>query len=133
MEHKLDTYIGSASVLNLSGGQKQRIAIARALIKKPKLLILDEATSALDPKSDKEVQDAIDKISNEQSNDDTAKKITIVMIAHRLQTIMTAQNLLYIEDASTMFAGSKGSPEYESILQKLQEQVYKHQANKGKI
>jgi ATP-binding cassette subfamily B (MDR/TAP) protein 1 len=84
LEHKLDTYVGSSAVLNLSGGQKQRVAIARALIKKPKLLILDEATSALDPRSEKEVQDAIDHISNQPSFDGSKNKMTIVMIAHRL-------------------------------------------------
>ena len=125
MEHKLDTYIGSTSVLNLSGGQKQRIAIARALIKKPKLLILDEATSALDPQSEKEVLDAIDHISVESEKSE-GSKITIIMIAHRLQTIMTAKNLLYIENKNTMLAGTKGTPEYDAIMFKLQEESYKH-------
>ena len=62
LENGLDTYVGTASILNLSGGQKQRIAIARAIIKNPQILVLDEATSALDPKSEAEVQDAINLI-----------------------------------------------------------------------
>lgn len=89
--------------MNLSGGQKQRIAIARALIKRPKILILDEATSALDPKSEKEVQDAIDNISKGEEN------LTIIMIAHRLQTIETASNLLYIESNQKLLNASKGT------------------------
>ena len=113
--------------MNLSGGQKQRIAIARALIKKPKMLILDEATSALDPKSEKEVQDAIDFISRDSVVDGEGTKLTIVMIALRLQTIMTAQNLLYIESSDTMLAGTKGTKEYDDIMKKLQENNYKHQ------
>lgn len=62
LENGLDTFVGTASVVNMSGGQKQRIAIARALISKPLILILDEATSALDPKSESEVQKAIEGI-----------------------------------------------------------------------
>lgn len=120
MADKLDTYIGSASVLNLSGGQKQRIAIARALVKNPKIIILDEATSALDPKSEKDVQEAIDKISH------GAEQLTIIMIAHRLQTIEKADNLLYIESNNSLLAGKKGTPEYNDIMNKLKEEDYKH-------
>jgi len=122
MENGLDTYIGSASVLNLSGGQKQRIAIARAIIKRPKILILDEATSALDPRSEKEVQDAVDHIAKNSSH-----TLTIVMIAHRLETIKTADNLLYIESNNSVLPGAKSTPEYDDIMLKLIEINYAHQ------
>ena len=60
LDNGIDTNVGTAGI---TGGQKQCIAIARAIIKKPTILILDEATSSLDPKSEKEVQRAIDSIS----------------------------------------------------------------------
>ena len=93
-ENGMDTFVGTSGIMNMSGGQKQRIAIARALIKRPKILILDEATSALDPKSEVEVQNAIDAIAQ------SGEKLTIIMIAHRLTTIASADNLLYFKSRS---------------------------------
>lgn len=100
-EKGLDTTIGEGG-LKLSGGEKQRISIARALLRKPKLLLFDEATSALDSLTEEEITDTIREISNE------GNQITI-LIAHRLSTIMHADRIYVLEKGDVVETGNHDS------------------------
>ena len=74
--------------LKLSGGEKQRVAIARTILKAPAILVLDEATSALDTFTEREIQDALDRVSRGR---------TTVVIAHRLSTVVNADEILVLD------------------------------------
>jgi len=97
-EKGIETVIGEGG-LKLSGGEKQRIAIARALLRKPHLLIFDEATSALDSITEEEITTTIKNISKEK------EQIT-VLIAHRLSTIMHADKIYVLERGQVVETGS---------------------------
>jgi ATP-binding cassette subfamily B protein len=102
-EKGLDTMIGEGG-LKLSGGEKQRVSIARALLRKPHLLIFDEATSSLDSLTEEEITNTIKDIS------ELKEQITI-LIAHRLSTIMHADRIYVLEKGDVVETGS-----HESLL-----------------
>jgi ATP-binding cassette subfamily B protein len=91
-----ETEVGERG-LKLSGGEKQRVAIARTILKAPPILVLDEATSALDSHTEKEIQDALERVSQNR---------TTLVIAHRLSTIVGADEILVLDQGAIVERGS---------------------------
>ena len=89
--------------MRLSGGQKQRIAIARAILKDPKILLLDEATSALDSESEHHVQQALEALMKDR---------TTLIIAHRLSTIQHADKIAVLDGGELIDLGN-----HQSLMQ----------------
>jgi ABC-type transport system involved in Fe-S cluster assembly fused permease/ATPase subunit len=91
-----DTKVGERG-LKLSGGEKQRVAIARTILKDPRILILDEATSALDTRTEQDIQTALSAVSNRR---------TTLVIAHRLSTVVDADEIIVLQDGQVAERGS---------------------------
>jgi ATP-binding cassette, subfamily B, heavy metal transporter len=91
-----DTEVGERG-LKLSGGEKQRVAIARTILKAPPILVLDEATSALDSHTEKDIHDALERVSQNR---------TTLVIAHRLSTIVEADNIIVLDEGTIVERGT---------------------------
>ena len=113
LPNKYDTVIGENGI-RLSGGQKQRISIARAILKKSKIILLDEATSSLDSETEEKIQNAINSLT---------KNKTTIVIAHRLSTILNSDKIFVIENGKLIASGKHedlliASPQYQSYYEK---------------
>lgn len=118
LEDGYNTIVGERGA-KLSGGQAQRICLARALVKKPDILILDEATSSLDSNSEKLIQKSIEILSG---------KITIISIAHRLSTIKSADNIFYLKSGKIIESGN-----FEQLMKNKNGDFYKSATDQGII
>ena len=110
LENKFETYIGENGV-KLSGGEKQRLSIARAFLKKSRIILLDEATSSLDTESERIVQNAINNL---------IKGRTTIVIAHRLSTIHNSDKIFLLDNGRVINSGDhnfliENSDEYKSL------------------
>ena len=113
--------------LKLSGGEKQRVAIARTILKGPRILIFDEATSALDSHTEKEIQESLREVSKER---------TTLIVAHRLSTIIDADEILVLREGEIMERGRhkellKLEGEYSEMWKKQQKSEAQEQQTPG--
>lgn len=113
---KYNTIVGENGVI-LSGGQKQRIAIARALLMKTEIILFDEATSALDNETQNKIQEAINNLKG---------KYTILIVAHRLSTIIDSDRIFVVDDGRIVDSGS-----HKELLKKSE--IYKNLYNKDLV
>lgn len=114
LDHGFDTLVGDRGI-KMSGGQKQRIALARALVKRPKLLILDEATSSLDYESEFLIKDSIHHLKEKD------KDLTIIMIAHRLATVQNADYIFVLGNGNIIEQGT-----WQELMSMKNSYVYKN-------
>ena len=109
LPNKFDTLIGENGT-RLSGGEKQRLSIARAMLKKSKIILLDEATSSLDAETESKIQEAIKLLTKDR---------TTLVIAHRLSTVMSSKTICVVDDGEIVAEGN-----HQELLQKSE--IYKN-------